>query len=79
MSAQTLNYLTENNLLKHDQLEQSVVAARDEFNQASDALKATETRLAAVREMKKLYMDLQTIMSNEAVILGNRQSKVPDR
>jgi hypothetical protein len=50
--AQTLNYLTENNLLEYVDLEEKAAIATARFNQLSEQIKAIETRLAEIGNLK---------------------------
>lgn len=51
--AQTINFLTENNLLQYVNLEKKAQAATDTFNQISTEIKATEKRMAEIAVLKK--------------------------
>jgi len=50
--AQTLNFLTENNLLEYIDLEEKAATATARFNQLSDQIKAIETRMAEIGNLK---------------------------
>lgn len=50
--AQTLNFLTENNLLEYAQLEEKAAAVTARFNTLSTQIKATETRMAEIGNLK---------------------------
>jgi hypothetical protein len=51
--AQTLNYLSENNLFEYRELEENAVRASAHFNQLSAQIKATERRMAEIGDLKK--------------------------
>lgn len=72
LSAQTMNYLSEHNLLSPGDLSQSVDSATASFNKASEALTATQKRLATVREMKK---QLSIYLKNKPVHIEYRKVK----
>lgn len=50
--AQTINYLTENNLLDYADLERKAQAATDNFNQLSAQIKTTEKRMGGITVLK---------------------------
>ena len=50
--AQTLNFLTENNLLEYAELEEKTAAASAHFNKLSARIKAAETRMAEIGHLK---------------------------
>ena len=50
--AQTINYLTENNLLEYSGLEEKTAQATARFNDLSAQIKATETRMAEIGNLK---------------------------
>lgn len=50
--AQTINFLTENNLLEYADLEEKAVAATVRFNELSAQIKAAETRMAEIGNLK---------------------------
>lgn len=50
--AQTINFLTENNLLEYAQLEEKAAAATARFNTLSAQIKAAETRMAEIGNLK---------------------------
>ncbi|MBP2633588.1 MAG: relaxase [Firmicutes bacterium] len=50
--AQTINYLTENNLLDYADLERKAQAATDNFNQLSAQIKTTEKRMGEITVLK---------------------------
>lgn len=50
--AQTINFLTENNLLEYAQLEEKAEAATARFNELSAQIKAVETRMAEIGNLK---------------------------
>lgn len=50
--AQTLNFLTENNLLEYAELEEKAAAATARFNTLSAQIKAAETRMAEIGNLK---------------------------
>lgn len=50
--AQTLNFLTENNLLEYAELEQKATEATVRFNTLSAQIKAAETRMAEIGNLK---------------------------
>ena len=51
--AQTINFLTENNLLQYKDLEKKAQAATDTFNQLSTEIKAAEKRIAEIAALKR--------------------------
>jgi hypothetical protein len=51
--AQTLNYLSENNLLEYRELEEKAASASARFNELSAQIKATESRMAEIGNLKK--------------------------
>ena len=51
--AQTLNYLSENNLLEYDELKEKAARASARFNEISARIKATENRMAEIGNLKK--------------------------
>lgn len=51
--AQTLNYLSENNLLEYGQLEDRSAKATSRFNELSERIKDAESRMAEIRKLKK--------------------------
>lgn len=55
--AQTLNYLTENNLLEYVDLEEKAATATARFNQLSDQIKTIETRMAEIGNLKMHIID----------------------
>ena len=50
--AQTINFLAENNLLEYAQLEEKAMAATARFNELSAQIKAAETRMAEIVNLK---------------------------
>lgn len=50
--AQTINFLTENNLLQYEDLENKAQAATDTFNQLSTEIKAAEKRMTEIAVLK---------------------------
>lgn len=50
--AQTINYLTENNLLIYEDLEKKAQDIRDNFNQLSEQIKAVEKRITEIASLK---------------------------
>lgn len=50
--AQTINFLTENNLLEYADLEEKAAAATARFNELLAQIKATETRMAEIGNLK---------------------------
>ncbi|MEL7609652.1 MAG: relaxase/mobilization nuclease domain-containing protein [Bacillota bacterium] len=50
--AQTLNFLTENNLLEYAELEEKAAAASKRFNELSMRIKAAETRMVEIGNLK---------------------------
>jgi hypothetical protein len=50
--AQTMNFLTENNLLEYAQLEEKTAAATARFNELSARIKAAETRMTEIGNLK---------------------------
>ena len=50
--AQTLNFLTENNLLEYDMLVEKAAAATSQYNELSKQIKSTEKRLAEITVLK---------------------------
>lgn len=50
--AQTINFLTENNLLYYEDLEKKVQTVTDNFNQLSVQIKATEKRMTEIASLK---------------------------
>lgn len=50
--AQTINFLTENNLLEYAELEEKAAAATARFNELSARIKAAETRMAEIGNLK---------------------------
>ncbi len=50
--AQTMNFLTENNLLEYAELEEKATAATARFNELSARIKAAETRMAEIGNLK---------------------------
>ncbi len=50
--AQTMNFLTENNLLEYAELEEKAAAATARFNELSARIKAAETRMAEIGNLK---------------------------
>ncbi|HBL50744.1 MAG TPA: relaxase/mobilization nuclease [Firmicutes bacterium] len=50
--AQTVNFLTENNLLEYAELEEKAAAATARFNELSAQIKATETRMTEIGNLK---------------------------
>jgi hypothetical protein len=50
--AQTINYLTENNLLDYADLERKAQTATDNFNQLSAQIKTTEKRMGEITVLK---------------------------
>jgi hypothetical protein len=50
--AQTINYLTENNLLEYSGLEEKTTQATTRFNDLSAQIKAAETRMAEIGNLK---------------------------
>ena len=51
--AQTLNYLSENDLLEYGQLEDRTAKAASRFNELSERIKAAESRMAEIGKLKK--------------------------
>ena len=51
--AQTLNYLSENNLLEYRELEEKTAKATARFNELSAQIKAAENRMAEIGNLKK--------------------------
>ena len=51
--AQTINYLTENNLLAYEDLEKKAQAVTDNFNQLSIQIKEAEKRMTEIADLKK--------------------------
>lgn len=51
--AQTINYLTENNLLSYEDLEKKAQAVTDTFNQISAKIKEAEKRMTEIADLKK--------------------------
>lgn len=50
--AQTINFLTENNLLSYEDLEKKAQTATDNFNQLSAQIKTTEKRMTEIGNLK---------------------------
>ncbi len=50
--AQTINFLTENNLLHYEDLERKAQTSADNFNQLSAEIKAVEKRMAEISVLK---------------------------
>lgn len=50
--AQTINFLTENNLLAYEDLEKKAQAVTNKFNQVSDQIKVAEKRMTEIRKLK---------------------------
>ncbi len=50
--AQTMNFLTENNLLEYAELEEKAAAASTRFNELSAQIKAAETRMTEIGNLK---------------------------
>lgn len=50
--AQTINFLSENNLLAYEDLEEKAQTVTDNFNQLSDQIKATEKRMTEIGNLK---------------------------
>jgi len=50
--AQTMNFLTENNLLEYAELEEKAAAATARFNELSARIKAAETRMVEIGNLK---------------------------
>lgn len=50
--AQTMNYLTENNLLEYAELEEKAAQATSRFNALSAQIKAAETHMGEIRKLK---------------------------
>ncbi len=50
--AQTINFLTENNLLEYAELEEKAAAASSRFNELSAQIKAAETRMTEIGNLK---------------------------
>lgn len=50
--AQTINFLSENNLLEYAELEEKAAAATARFNELSAQIKATETRMTEIGNLK---------------------------
>lgn len=50
--AQAMNFLTENNLLEYAELEEKATAAATRFNELSARIKAAETRMAEIGNLK---------------------------
>lgn len=50
--AQTINFLTENNLLEYAELEEKATAATARFNELSAQIKAAETRMTEIGNLK---------------------------
>lgn len=50
--AQTINFLTENNLLEYAELEEKAAAASTRFNELSAQIKAAETRMTEIGNLK---------------------------
>lgn len=50
--AQTINFLTENNLLEYAELEEKATAATARFNELSAQIKAAETRMTEIGSLK---------------------------
>lgn len=50
--AQTINFLTENNLLEYAELEEKAAAASARFNELSAQIKAAETRMTEIGNLK---------------------------
>jgi len=50
--AQTLNYLSENNLLEYDELEEKSVRVTSRFNELSAQIKASESRMNEIGNLK---------------------------
>lgn len=70
LSAQTMNYLIEHNLLRPEQLSHSLDTAKAAFNEASEALNATQKRLATIRELKK---QLSVYLRNKPIHIKYRK------
>ncbi|MFV0503054.1 MAG: hypothetical protein ACK5LT_03675 [Lachnospirales bacterium] len=51
--AQTINYLTENNLLAYEDLEKKAQAVTEKFNQISSQIKEAEKRMVEIADLKK--------------------------
>jgi len=50
--AQTLNYLTENNLLEYGILAEKAATATSRYNELSEQIKSTEKRMAEIAVLK---------------------------
>lgn len=50
--AQTINFLTENNLLAYEDLDKKAQIVADNFNQLSAQIKATEKRMTEIANLK---------------------------
>ena len=50
--AQTINYLSENNLLEYNELKEKTAEVTARFNELSSRIKATETRIAEIGNLK---------------------------
>lgn len=50
--AQTINFLSENNILAYEDLEKKAQTITDNFNQLSDQIKATEKRMTEIGNLK---------------------------
>ena len=59
-AANTLNFLTENNLMRYPDLEAKAAEVADAFDRAADALKAAEKRLADMAALMKRIADYQS-------------------
>lgn len=55
--AQTINFLTENNLLSYEDLEKKAQTATDNFNQLSAQIKTTEKRMTEIGNLKTHIMN----------------------
>jgi len=71
-AAKTLNFLTENNLLRYADLEGKAAEVTAAFDEAADALKAAETRLA---EMAGLMKQIKNYRQTKPVYDGLKTTK----
>jgi len=75
-AAKTLNFLTENNLLHHSDLENEAAEVNDDFAKTGDTLKAVEKRLAsmgAVIKQVDSYQRTKAVYDTYASLSGRKK------
>lgn len=74
--AQTINFLTENNITDYETLVEKTKAATDRFHELSQQIKEIEKRMAEIAELKKHIInyaktkDIYTVYISNSVFLS---------